>query len=87
MGIEKNKCKIEGYDTFEFKWNVESDPFYPIEGAWETEKEARSAAKIYLTKIEEHQPASKSGGQSAFGIQDHIYIVRPDGSKYRFIPE
>ena len=84
--MKRKKWKIEGYDTFDCKWDVESDPFYPIEGEWNTEKEAIEAAKKFLYKIEWHQPSSRSGGQSTFGIQDHVYIVRPDGSKYRYIP-
>ena len=86
MGTKEKKWKIEGYDTFESKWDLEADPFYPVEGEWNTEKEAQEAAKEYLSKIETHQPARNSGGQSPFGIQDHVYIVRPDGSKYRYVP-
>ena len=86
MGMNKNKWRIQGYDTFESMWDKESNPFYPIEGEWDTEEEAIKAAKGYLNKIEKHQPTSKSGGQSAGGIQDHVYIVKPDGSRYRFIP-
>lgn len=86
MVMKRKKWKIEGYDTFDSKWDVESDPFYPIEGEWNTEKEAIEAAKKFLDKIERHQPSSRSGGQSILGLQDHVYIVRPDGSKYRYIP-
>ena len=84
--MEQKKWKIEGYDTFESKWDVESDAFYPLEGEWNEEKEAKQAAKEFLEKIERQQPSTNSGGQSAFGIQDHVYIVRPDGSRCRYVP-
>lgn len=87
MESRRSKWRIEGYDTFESQWDMESDPFYPIEGEWDTEEEALKAAKDYLRIIEKHQPTSTSGGQSAAGIQDHVYIVRPDGSKYRCVPD
>lgn len=84
--MKQKKWKIEGYDTFDSKWDVESDSFYPIEGEWNTETEAKKAAKKYLEKLERQQPPFNSGGQSELGIQDHVYIVRPDGTKYRYVP-
>lgn len=67
-----------GYDTFEGE-------FYPIEGEYLDEVEIRRAAKARLEKLEETQPSEESGGQGAFGIQDLVYIVRPDGSRYRYL--
>lgn len=69
--------RLEDFDTFEGE-------SYHLEGEYETEETARIAAKKRLEKIEEEQPSSMSGGQSFGGIQDRVFIVRPDGTKYRF---
>jgi len=39
------------------------------------------------TLLERVQPSRRSGGQQLGGIQDQVYIVRPDGSTYRVLPE
>jgi len=69
--------KLAGYDTFD-------GHFYKIEGTYNTEEEAVRAAQERLVELEELQPSEYSGGQSPFGIQDSVYVVRPDGSMYRF---
>lgn len=69
------KWKLEGWDTF----SMES---YSIKGEYDNEEMARDAARKELIKVEEWQPTATSGGQ--YGIQDQVYIVGPDGSKYRF---
>ena len=38
------------------------------------------AVEEYLGGSERHQPSSRSGGQSEFGIRDHVYLVRPYAS-------
>ncbi|OGG44092.1 hypothetical protein A2841_01205 [Candidatus Kaiserbacteria bacterium RIFCSPHIGHO2_01_FULL_48_10] len=77
---EKRVWRLEGYDTFEGG----HDAFYPIEGEYESESAAQTAARQRLKKLERSQPSSSSGGQSSTGIQDRVYIVRPNGEKYRF---
>ena len=72
---EAGKWHLEGYDSF-------SNEEYPIPGSYPTEKKAIAAAKKKLAELEKTQPSATSGGQSSMGIQDRIYIVRPDGSKY-----
>lgn len=76
--MPQKKWTLEGLDTFDGE-------SYPIFGEHDTEQEALGAAKVKLAEIERRQPSSSSGGQVFGGIQDRIYIVRPDGSKYRFV--
>ncbi|MBI4021587.1 MAG: hypothetical protein HY369_05070 [Candidatus Aenigmarchaeota archaeon] len=68
---------LEGYDTFSSEW-------YMLPGEYATEEAARAAATARLLELEETQPTRTSGGQAETGIQDRVYVVRPDGSKYRF---
>ena len=68
---------LEGYDTF-------SGEPYDLPGEFNTEAEAQVAAQKRLVELEETQPSAESGGQSSHGIQDRVFIVRPDGTKYRF---
>ncbi len=72
-----SKWKLEGYDTFE------GEP-YPLPGEFDDQKSAEKAAGKRLKKLEISQPKSSSGGQDSAGIQDRVYIIRPDGSKYRY---
>jgi hypothetical protein len=72
------KWSLEGYDTFEGG----SDGFYPLDGKYDDELAAQAAARSRMAELEKTQPSSSSGGQG--GIQDQVFIVRPDGSKYRF---
>ena len=71
--------KIRGYDSFE-------GAFYDIEGEYPSEEEARQAARKKLQEIETSQPTEDSGGQEDEGIQDRVFIVRPDGTQYRYLP-
>ena len=76
--MAKAKFKLEGYDTFEGGPNA----YYPLEGEYDDEVSAQHGARNRLEELEEIQPASSSGGQK--GIQDQVFVIRPDGSKYRF---
>lgn len=69
--------KLEGYDTFD------GEP-YPLDGVYGTEAAARRAAQDRLDMLERTQPTAASGGQADLGIQDRVYVVRPDGTKYRY---
>jgi hypothetical protein len=78
--MAKKQWKIEGYDTFEGG----PDAFYSLPGEFDDEPAAQAAAREQLAELEKTQPTSQSGGQSEQGIQDRVYIVRPDETKYRF---
>ena len=67
---------VIGWDTFE-------GAEYPV-SRHATEAESKVAAQQFLLQLERDQPTASSGGQS--GIQDHVYIVRPDGVRYRYLP-
>jgi len=73
--------RIEGFDIFE-------EELYPIgdDERYPDEKAARRAATDYFRMIEELQPKHSSGGQADDDIQDQIFIIRPDGTRYRFLP-
>jgi hypothetical protein len=80
MGDE-DTWAVEGYDTFEGG----PDAFYPVKSGLATEEDAHIAAASYMKHLERSQPSATSGGQGLTGIQDRVYIVRPDGSRYRFL--
>ena len=69
--------KLQGYDTF-------SREDYPLPGEYETEESAIAAAHERLEYLESTQPSLTSGGQD--GIQDQVYVNRPDGSRFRVWP-
>ena len=72
------KWKLEGYDTF-------SREDYPLPGEYDTEDTAIAAAKKHLEYLERTQPSESSGGQD--GTQDRVYLIRPDGTKFRVLPD
>lgn len=76
-GMSK-KWKLLGYDTFSSEW-------YILPGSFASEKDAQTAADRRLDDLERTQPSASSGGQGSLGIQDRVFIQRPDGSKYRHI--
>lgn len=57
------------------------------EETFDDQEAAEKAAQERLAQLEQCQPTERSGGQSVIGIQDRVYIVRPDGTKYRVYPE
>lgn len=69
--------KLEGYDTFDGE-------YYSLEGEYTSEADARKAAKARLEELEKTQPSDSSGGQTAMGIQDRVFILGPNGSRYRY---
>ena len=71
----RGKWKLEGFDTF-------SSERYDLEGEYDDEAAATQAARDRLKDLEKTQPSAQSGGQN--GIQDQVFVVRPDGTKYRF---
>ena len=78
-GTPTGKWRLVGYDTFEGG----RDGYYPIEGEYDSEEQAKRAAREQLEHLEKTQPSKSSGGQS--GVQDQVFIERPDGSGYRFL--
>jgi len=74
------RWKIVGYDTFSSEW-------YALCPDYGTEREARTAALKKLEELERLQPTKDSGGQSDSGIQDRVFVERPDGTRYRAAPE
>lgn len=75
--MQNEKWKLQGYDTF-------AGEDYPLKGEFATEAEAIEAAKARLAELERDQPSASSGGQD--GIQDRVYIIRPDGTSFRVMP-
>jgi hypothetical protein len=74
---ERHGWGVDGCDTFEGR-------DYLITTGLASEDEALTAASAYMTELDRRQPPEHSGGQDALGIQDRVFIVRPDGSRYRF---
>lgn len=75
------KWTLQGYDTFEGG----RDAYYPIPGKYDSESAVIEAARTKLKELEKTQPSSSSGGQGVLDIQDHIYIVDPQGNKQRIV--
>jgi hypothetical protein len=71
---------VDGYDTFEG-----GDAYYPVKRGLASEEDARAAASAYLHELERRQPSEHSGGQGPMGIQDRVFIVKPDGTRERFL--
>jgi hypothetical protein len=76
--MQNGKWKLEGYDTF-------SEEEYPLPGEHDTEDAAIAAAQERLADLERTQPSESSGGQD--GIQDRVYVIRPDGERFRVLPD
>jgi len=68
---------LKGYDTFE-------ERFYALSGEYPSQQEAERAAEAKLKEIEGTQPTVSTGEQEEDGIQDQIFVVRPDGTQYRY---
>ncbi|MDQ1592606.1 MAG: hypothetical protein QOG71_3233 [Pyrinomonadaceae bacterium] len=76
--MPNGKWKLEGYDTF-------SRESYPLPGEYDTEDIAIIAAKKRLEDLERTQPSESRGGQD--GMQDRVYLIRPDETKFRILPD
>jgi hypothetical protein len=70
---------LRGEDVF-------SSEYYHLPGRHWTEALARMAARRRLRYLERTQPSASSGGQKEPGIQDRVFIVRPDKTCYRYVP-
>ena len=74
--LKKERWDVEGYDTF-------SRESYSVKTGLTSYNAALECAKQKLLQIERTQPRASSGGPDAFGIQDRVFIVHPDGKKDR----
>ncbi len=72
--MAEQQWRLMGWDTFE-------GSAYPLT-EHEDEEAAIGASRERLHALEISQPPEISGGQT--GIQDQVFIIRPDGSRYRF---
>jgi len=70
--------RLRGFDSF-------SGEDYQLPGAYRSEAQVLRAAQKRLAQIERQQPSETSGGQD--GIQDQVFIMRPDGTQYRYLPD
>ena len=71
--------KLVGYDTFE-------GAYYSIpSGDSDTEAQVLIKAAERLLHLKRSQPDRSSGGQSALGIQDRIFIKSPEGKMRRYM--
>jgi hypothetical protein len=68
--------KLRGYDTFDGE-------YYTLPGEYPDQASAEQAARARLGGLNHTQPVSSSGGQGFGGIQDRVFVVRPDGTAYR----
>jgi hypothetical protein len=73
--MSTGRWKLIGHDTFE-------GADYPLT-EHDSEEDALRAARDRLCDLEVVQPSASSGGQADNGIQDRVFIERPDGSRYR----
>jgi predicted proteasome-type protease len=71
--------KVVGY-------NIATEQFYYIEGEYPDEETAQSVAEGLLKTIEDFQPSDLSGGQGELGTQDRVFIIKPDGNMYQYLP-
>jgi len=76
LSAEWNLDTKDGFD-------MEAEPFR-LSGPYGSEEEALRAADARFAELEALQPCAESGGQE--GIQDRLYLVRPDGSSRRLFP-
>ncbi len=72
--------KIVGYDALE-------EEFYKMGSEYFDEESAYAAAVAHLESIEESQPSSDSVGEGDESVQDQVFIIKPDGARYRVLPK
>ena len=72
--MQSGTWKLRGYDAF-------AHERYSIPGEFDSENDAMAAARAYLDELERLQPGAKNEGP--YGLQDHVYVIRPDGTEFR----
>ena len=75
----KETWRVLGFDAFD-------EEYYPLSGDFETEDGAKKLASEKFDQINLSQPDEQSSGQDDDGIQDRLFIEKPDGSLIRFLP-
>lgn len=70
--------RLVGLDTFE-------GAYYSLDGEYDDEQAALVEARKRLDDLERTQPSVTSDGQYG-GIQDRVFVERPDGSRFRVFP-
>ncbi len=70
-----SRWRLIGFDTF-------SSEEYSLVGTYRDESAATETALKRLENLKKTQPDNESGGQKG-GIQDQVWVIRPDGSKFR----
>jgi hypothetical protein len=78
-GLASGKWTIQGYDSF-------SEVIYSLPGSYRSAAKARRAAREFLHTLSQLQPAAVPGEERPVGIRDRVYIVRPDGAHYSYVP-
>jgi len=78
QAVPSPSWKVLGRDSF-------AGDVYSV-GHAESREAAEAVARAYLEQLAIEQPSTSSGGQADAGIQDHVYIVAPDGVWYRYLP-
>lgn len=81
--MKKNRNKRYNYPWKLIGWDTFSSEEYSI-SEHKTQELAEKAAAEKMQYLEEIQPSKSSGGQGTYGIQDQVYIQRPDGTRYRW---
>jgi len=76
--VHPQTWRLQGHDTF-----ARED--YPLEGDFACEADAMAGARARLAALELEQPSASSGGQAMDGIQDRVFVIRPDGSTFRVV--
>jgi hypothetical protein len=67
------KWSLIGWDTF-------ADEYYPVPGEYNSEAEVRDAA---LKKLEDLDQVQADAGD----LQDRVFVMRPNGTLYRYLRE
>ena len=78
-GFASGKWTIHGYDSF-------AEVTYSLPGSYRSKAKARRAAQKFLHTLARLQPCAVSGEEKPPRIRDRVYIVRPDGAHYSYVP-
>jgi hypothetical protein len=70
FGSDPNKFHLVGVDTF-------ANERYPLAQDIDDLPTAELLRQARLAQLEETQPSATSGGQSFYGIQDRVNIIKP----------
>jgi uncharacterized protein (DUF169 family) len=65
-------------------YNVADREFYVLQDKYDCKEQVEEAAEALLQELERLRPTYNSGGQSATGTQDRVFVICPDGTSYRF---